>query len=518
MKQHSIVLLLSLSSIIATAQSFLDPSFGTGGYATLDIDGSYDQFTDMVVQPDGKIVAVGHANLSETNPLIARFHSNGALDLSFNAAGWAVNPVAGWEGPGEYTGVALQADGKIVCAGRARPLDSGPTNILVTRYLENGSLDPDFGTNGYALLPPPLDGIWRARDVVITPAGKILLCGFSEIDPTNDNEMLVIQLLEDGSFDPDFGTAGVVAIHPGDPQLDFEAFDMALQSDGRIVLATEGRVDAPGFVAVWACRLLPDGTFDTGFGENGLVINYDEGTAAWNVVIGPDDEVFLAGYGNMVGNYQDVMTMRLDANGTDPVNAFYECCNEESLMSNGAWFQDDGNVIVLGLNGNEAYLMRWQPNGTLDPSFGNAGLVTETTIDIDPVDQTTGELWVEDNGRMLVCGRSGVVPGNGDDAIIMAFYPAPVGIQEAGSFTVVQVAPVPASDRILLTVDPSLIGGTVMLELISSNGAKVYSQSIAALAQQNTITIPANLGNGVYTLLLRSDAGTIRPARVILQR
>lgn len=517
MKQ-AILFSLALSPVLALAQNYLDPSFGNGGYATLDIDGSFDQFTDMVVQPDGRIVAVGHSSLSELNPLIARFNANGTLDATFNSAGWALSPVDTWEGPGEYTGVALQADGKLVCTGRARPLDGEPTNILVTRYLTNGTLDPAFGTNGYVLLPPPLDGIWRARDVVITQTGGILLCGFSEIDPTNDNELLVIQLQANGALDPAFGTGGVVALNPGDPQNDFEAFDMALQSDGRIVLATEGRADVPGFVPVWGCRLHPDGTLDTSFGENGLVINDDEGTAAWNVVIGPNDEVFLAGFGNMVGSYQDVMTMRLDADGTDAIHSFYECCSNASLLSNGAWFQDDGNVIVLGLNGSETYIMRWQPDGTLDPAFGDAGLVTETNIDIDPVDETTGELWVEDDGRMLVCGRSGVVPGNGDDAIIMAFYPTPVGILEHSSFPALAVAPVPAFDRITLTAEDALTGGSVRLELFSITGAKVFSHSIASLQECTTVHLPAELVSGAYTLTLRTDTGSTRSARVLLQR
>ncbi len=517
MKQHSIVILLFLSSIITTAQSFLDPTFGTGGYVTLDIDGSFDQFTDMVVQPDGKIVAVGHANLSELNSLIARFHSNGELDVSFNGTGWAINPVPTWEGPGDYVGVALQADGKLICVGRMRTALNEPTNILVTRYLTDGTLDPDFGTGGYLLLPPPNDGIWRARDVLITPEGKILICGFAEIDPDNDNDLLVIQLQANGTYDTAFGIGGVVVVHPGDPQWDFEAYDMALQSDGRIVLATEGRVDDPDFVPIWGCRLMPDGALDLSFGDNGLVINSLEGYAAENVVIGPNDEVFLAGYGNVLGNSMDMVTMRLDANGQDAVDSYYECASDETLTSQGAWFQADGGVITLGLTDGDAYLMRWLPDGTMDPTFGNNGFVTETTIHIDPLN-FSGELWVEDDGRMLVCARSSVVPGNGGDAILMAFYPSAVGIAETGSYATVQVAPVPASDRIILTADPSLIGGTVMLELINANGAMVYSQSIAVLAQHTTIAIPENISNGAYTLLLRSSAGTSRPARVILQR
>ena len=38
---------------LLSAQSYLDPTFGTGGYVTVDIDGFFEQFKDIVVQPDG---------------------------------------------------------------------------------------------------------------------------------------------------------------------------------------------------------------------------------------------------------------------------------------------------------------------------------------------------------------------------------------------------------------------------------------------------------------------------------
>src|SRR5689334_9657955 len=108
--------------IVLSAQSYLDPSFGVGGYVILDIDGSFDQFQDLAVQPDGKIIAAGHGSLSfETNPIVARFTSDGVLDPSFNSTGWALGPGTSWDHLGDYQAVALRSDGKIVCVGNARP-------------------------------------------------------------------------------------------------------------------------------------------------------------------------------------------------------------------------------------------------------------------------------------------------------------------------------------------------------------------------------------------------------------
>jgi hypothetical protein len=58
------VLLVSVAG--AAGAGALDPSFGTGGVATLSVPGSfYDGVNDTLVQPDGKIVLAGGVNRGE---------------------------------------------------------------------------------------------------------------------------------------------------------------------------------------------------------------------------------------------------------------------------------------------------------------------------------------------------------------------------------------------------------------------------------------------------------------------
>jgi uncharacterized delta-60 repeat protein len=38
-----------------------DPTFGSGGRTTIDVRGGFDSLNDVVVQPDGKILAAGSA-------------------------------------------------------------------------------------------------------------------------------------------------------------------------------------------------------------------------------------------------------------------------------------------------------------------------------------------------------------------------------------------------------------------------------------------------------------------------
>lgn len=513
----------ALSSLIApvllSAQSYLDPSFGVGGYVTLDMEGSFEQFKELAVQPDGKILAAGHASFSfDTNPFIARFTADGVLDPSFNGTGWAIGPDTSWFDVGDYHAMVLQPDGKILCVGRARPTAPDYTQVLVVRYLTDGTLDPDFGNGGYVLHGSPANiSSWKANDVALTPGGGIRICGAADENPNNDYEFLVLGLLPDGSLDPAFGSGGVVNFHPGDPSIDCNSFGIALQSDGRIVVSTEGQVDMVGYVTIWGFRLNTDGTLDTTFGDNGLVINYNEGASAHDVAIGPNDEVLLVGYGSIFGSYQDLVTMQLDADGNNPVETVYECDDDESLMGHGAWMQDDGKAIALGLNGEDAYILRRLPDGSLDPAFGSGGIVSETTIEIDyGGDAHAGGFWIEDDGRMLVCGRSGVVPGNGDDAIIMAFYPYATAISELPALMSLSIAPNPASDGLTLTVDKELIGQEAVMELFNARGATVHMYVVPALAAHTMIALPPALPEGAYMLMMRTAKQQPRTSRVII--
>lgn len=114
------------------ANGTLDTSFGTAGtglaYADFGALSTTDGRTEesvqcLLVQPDGKLVSIGHTgevsqNGSNANFAMARHHSNGTLDSSFGLNGVAVAQMDVYKDYA-YAG-ALQPDGKIVMAGIAR--------------------------------------------------------------------------------------------------------------------------------------------------------------------------------------------------------------------------------------------------------------------------------------------------------------------------------------------------------------------------------------------------------------
>ena len=97
----------------------LDATFGSAGIVTTDFDlGS--GASDLVIQPDGKILAGGTAFSNNSNTLdfaIVRYNANGSLDSNFGSGGKVITDFFG--STDQATAIALQSDGKIVLGGSA---------------------------------------------------------------------------------------------------------------------------------------------------------------------------------------------------------------------------------------------------------------------------------------------------------------------------------------------------------------------------------------------------------------
>jgi uncharacterized delta-60 repeat protein len=149
------------------ADGSLDTSFGAGGVLR-DVTVEWDEAADVVVQPDGRLVVVGHAVIGGASMMtIARYNSDGSPDSTFGANGRVTDPMMD-----VGRGVALQPDGSIVVVGRR----SG--DFAIARFDSLGGPDMNFGTDG-VIDVDFFGGIDEATAVVIQPDGKILAAGTS---------------------------------------------------------------------------------------------------------------------------------------------------------------------------------------------------------------------------------------------------------------------------------------------------------------------------------------------------
>ncbi|MBN2148938.1 MAG: hypothetical protein JW726_16235 [Anaerolineales bacterium] len=123
----------------------LDTSFSSDGKVITDFSGGSDKISDVTVQPNGMILAVGYAVTDQVeNFALARYTPDGELDASFDGDGMVTTAFPGTGAYGEA--VALQPDGKIVVAGWWFGLAS--MDFALARYNSNGSLDATFDEDG----------------------------------------------------------------------------------------------------------------------------------------------------------------------------------------------------------------------------------------------------------------------------------------------------------------------------------------------------------------------------------
>ena len=153
------------------ADGDLDPTFGEGGIVVTDVSGTSNWIRDIKVQSDGKIVVAGSSDGSDGKAafILARYNDDGSLDSSFGSGGKAVTNAGGLE---FAKSLALQPDGKILVAGSA--YDDG-TDFGLARYDSDGTLDLSFGSNGKVI--KNFGGADTCSGIVVQPDGKILLAG-----------------------------------------------------------------------------------------------------------------------------------------------------------------------------------------------------------------------------------------------------------------------------------------------------------------------------------------------------
>ena len=225
----------------------LDPSFGGDGRVTTDVSRSAEQLTDVVVEPDGHIVAAGWAEVSLVPAFDAvSYTSDGHLDTTFSDKGIARLNLS--TGPDRASALAVQRDGKLVLVGSASA--DGRHGWAVARLGPHGKLDPSFGDGGVVVTSfgPGFD---EADAVAIQPNGKIVVAGRIHAHATDDFGLLRLRI--GGRHDVTFGQGGRVLTHLAGGADAIHA--LAIQSNGKIVAAGEATIDGKRRFAV--ARYLP---------------------------------------------------------------------------------------------------------------------------------------------------------------------------------------------------------------------------------------------------------------------
>ena len=200
------------------ADGSLDPTFSGDGLQTADFSAT-DRAAAVALQADGRLVVPGVAGgMSGSRFALARFDAGGLLDASF--AGGEREPMFGtrrFEADQDFAAdVALQADGKIVAAGGAAARLAGRLGFALARFNGDGSLDRSFSGNGKLLTH--FGSYASASGVAVQADGRIVAVG-SSVPFAGDQDFALARYKRNGSLDArevtDFGgddSASAVAL------------------------------------------------------------------------------------------------------------------------------------------------------------------------------------------------------------------------------------------------------------------------------------------------------------------
>ena len=411
----------------------LDTTFDTDGKATTNLSAysGSEAATAVTVQSNGRIVVA-----TDSSSLL-RYNANGSLDATFDTDG--VAPIAFYRSDGyrvrsNLYGVALQSDGKIVVAGRAA---SGPfasdfaipfaSDFAVARYdpasppppppqpflpvqrptgpfpaLADESLDTTFDTDGKTTTNISLDSPDAAYETALQSDGKIVVAGRSHRAYT------VARYNTDGSLDTTFDTDGKTTLELRGATASYEGVGLAVQNDGKVVLA--GARYSDDFLVV---RYKSDGSLDATFSTDGIATTNIGGFSnsgnggARAVAVQSNGKIVVAG----PAHDGDFAVVRYNSNGTLDTTfstdgiATAKIGGTASYYDDGAHavtLQSNGKIVVAGTINGDFAVVRYNSNGSLDTTFDTDG---KTTTNLGGSDAAYG-VAVQSDGKTVVAGES----------------------------------------------------------------------------------------------------------------
>jgi uncharacterized delta-60 repeat protein len=401
------VLLLSSNALppAHAAAGDLDPSFGSGGKVTTDFFGSNDQATTVLQQADGKIIAVGFGS-SGARFALARYNTDGSLDPSFGSGGKVLTSFFD-RGDLAFAGV-LQPDGKIIAAGTATDTN-GFLNFGLARYNTNGSLDLSFGTGGKVLTNFP-GALSQAFALALQPDGKIVAGGATDIFTPNTNFALA-RYNADGSLDNTFGTSGKVITDFFGNFDTINALiiqsDGKIVAGGRADL-----VSNPTNGEFALARYNADGSLDLSFGAGGTVTTDFFGSIdnISGLALQSDGKIVAAGVA-FVSNPGDkeVALARYNASGSldssfgsgGKVTSTLGSTDSHALA---VTLSSGGKILIAGVTSNNFFVAQFNADGSLDSSFGVGGKVI---VDFSGSVSFAQDVLVQADGKIVAAGGSG---------------------------------------------------------------------------------------------------------------
>lgn len=153
------------------ANGALDPEFGSGGRVITPIGDNASPIAGVALLPNGSIIASGTVREGDdVGFAVVKYEPNGQLSSLFGEDGMVLTfhldsgiPLAG------NAGVVVDADGRIIIGGTSGDY------LALARYQSNGTLDVSFGMQGIARLSPYDEDWWSGTSISLQPDQRIIM-------------------------------------------------------------------------------------------------------------------------------------------------------------------------------------------------------------------------------------------------------------------------------------------------------------------------------------------------------
>jgi uncharacterized delta-60 repeat protein len=428
-------LLIATSVIMSNPAAAGQTGFGENGLVTIDVPGFPDvNGVDIAIDHLDRIVVSGavgdfFALFNTQEVAVARLLPDGSLDATFDDDGRAVTAFGG-SSIHHRGGLAIDDLNRISIAAWTVNVSPGALDFGVARFTSDGTLDLAFDVDGHLTIAFP-DADSHPDDLALAANGDAIVVG--SVNPEDGPEMGGLARLDSaGALDGGFGAGGLVVT-------DFPTHEMltgwrgiAIDADQRIV--TGGAAMDPRIAA--AARYLPDGNLDASFGDAGRVlVDFGQLSEFNAVALDHEGRIVLAGCVLVPGfSTRGFAVARLDENGlpdpafgTDglvvtPFDGLEE--DEPGGCAMAVKVDAKGRIVAAGfapdlnIPGQSGYaVVRYLADGSPDPTFGNGGEVF-TTFPGQGHSQAGG-VATDAQGRILV---SGAVRVGEDNFIGVACY------------------------------------------------------------------------------------------------
>jgi serralysin len=319
--------------------------------------------------------------------------------------------------------IMVLPNGKVLIEGPVG-FDSGQSynySFAQVQYNTDGSLDTSFGTDGTRITEfvngLQRNGIYR---VVPTADGKTLVVGVIQNGGATsplDTRWAIARYNPDGSLDTSFDGDGKLTV-------DYRGYSSVIgatvQADGKVIVVGD-HLGSDGNLNIGAMRFNSDGSVDSGFGTAGLVTvtfaTYDGGSLGTDVIVLPDGKILIAtsvrAYYTDSSRGGDVGLVRLDPNGS--LDPSFGVDGKVIASTAGVWFretsgnaklQTDGKILMVVSTmdpitfTSDSVLMRYNSDGSLDTSFSGDGKVSTGMLS----DLTSNQLTLQPDSKILLVG------------------------------------------------------------------------------------------------------------------